>query len=211
MKTAALFLILTCLMVNSNAQKNIAGEYYLHGVMEVASGIKLNADSSFEFYFSYGALDRYGKGVWSLKDDSVILKSASIPGKDFKLANSVASTNKFSTIKIEDKNTDLYQMIYCLAKSGDKDSVMPFDETGTINLPFVADSIIFLSDLCSERFSAFQLDKSIMVYTFNIQPWILEVFFNETALHFTDDYLEGKHPLLDEKIYRFEKEKASDQ
>lgn len=207
MKTAALFFVYIFLMLNSNAQKNIAGEYYLHGVMEVASGIKLNADSSFEFYFSYGALDRYGKGAWSFKNDSVVLKSAPMPGKDFNLANSVASTEKFSTIKIEDANTDLYQMIYCLAKSPTQDSVIPFDGNGIINLPFAADSIIFLSDLCSERFSAFQLDKSPMVYTFNIQPWILEVFFNETAFHFTDDYLEGKHPLLDDKIYRFEKEK----
>jgi hypothetical protein len=39
---------------------NITGVYNLRGVMEMASGFKLNNDSSFEFYFSYGALDRYG-------------------------------------------------------------------------------------------------------------------------------------------------------
>jgi len=210
MKTAASFFVFTCLMLNLNAQKNISGEYYLQGVMETASGFKLNADSSFEFFFSYGALDRYGSGKWSINKDSIILNSKSSPGKDFKLAGSVVSNNKFSTIKIEEKNTDLYQMIYCLVKSPDQDSIIRFDGTGTIVLPFAADSIIFLSELCSERFSAFTLGKSPMIYTFNIQPWILEVFFNQTTFYFTDDYLEGKHPLLDDKIYRFEKEKASD-
>ncbi len=74
-------------------------------------------------------------------------------------------------------------------------------------MPFKADSIELLSDLCSERVSSFSLEKSPMIYAFNFQPWILEVFFNQAAYYFTDDYLEGKHPLLDEKIYRFEKEK----
>ena len=30
----------------------IAGQYYLEGVRETASGFKLNEDSSFEFFFS---------------------------------------------------------------------------------------------------------------------------------------------------------------
>ena len=43
--------IFICSILRANAQKNLAGEYYLQGVMEIASGFKLNADSSFEFYF----------------------------------------------------------------------------------------------------------------------------------------------------------------
>ena len=62
MKTATLFFVFTSLMLNLNAQKNITGEYYLQGVIETASGFKLNDDSTFEFFFSYGALDRYGSG-----------------------------------------------------------------------------------------------------------------------------------------------------
>lgn len=207
MKTAVcLVIIFICMLSDLKAQKNVTGEYYLHGVTEVASGFKLKADSTFEFYFSYGALDRYGSGKWSMKNDIIIFKSAPIPGKDFKLANSITSANNFSTIKLEDKNTDLYQLIYCKIVSGDKDSIIDFDGTGTIDLPFAADSIIFLSELCSERFSSFALSKSPMIYTFNIQPWILEVFFNQAAFHYANNYFEGRHPLLDEKTYRFERE-----
>jgi len=207
MKTAALFFVFTSLMLNLNAQKNITGEYYLQGVMETASGFKLNGDSTFEFFFSYGALDRYGSGKWSMNKDSIILNSKPSPGKDFKLANSITSTNKFSIIKIEDSNTDLYRFVYCRVKTATEDSIFSFENDGNLVLPFAADSIEFLSELCPERSSVFAIDKSPMIYTFNFQPWILEVFFNQTAFHFKDDYLEGKHPLLDDKVYRFEKEK----
>src|ERR1051325_4784902 len=58
------------------AQNNtMAGQYSLTGVMETASGIQLNKDSTFQFYFSYGALDRYGSGKWSVQKDNIILDS----------------------------------------------------------------------------------------------------------------------------------------
>ena len=43
-----------------NAKNSLAGEYYLKAVMETASGFNPHSDSTFEFFFSYGALDRYG-------------------------------------------------------------------------------------------------------------------------------------------------------
>jgi len=206
MKTT-LFFIYIFFMLNSHAQKNIAGEYYLQGVMEMASGFKLNADSTFEFFFSYGALDRYGSGKWSIDKDNIILNSKPYPGQDYKLVNAVASNNKSSTIKIENSNTNLYRFMYCRLKTANQDSVFNFDDDGTFVLPYAADSIEILSELCPERYSSFAIDKSPMVYTFNFQPWIIEVFFNQSTFHYTDDFLEGRHPLLDDKIYKFNKEK----
>ena len=198
--------IFICGMLNANAQ-NLAGEYYLQGVMETASGLKLNADSSFEFYFSYGALDRYGSGKWSINKDNIILNSKQYPGKDFKLVNTAAATNNVSLLKIENPNTNLYRMVYCRFKSAGADTIINFDEDGTLVFPFAVDSVQLLSELCSERSSTFAVTAKPSVYTFNFEPWILEVFFNNNALRYSDDYLEGRHPLLDDKIYRFNKEK----
>ena len=47
------------------------GEYYLSGVMETASGFKLNPDSTFQFFFSYGALDRSGSGTWKQEGNNI--------------------------------------------------------------------------------------------------------------------------------------------
>lgn len=199
-------LIFICSMLNVKAQKNLAGEYYLEGVMETASGLKLNADSSFEFYFSYGALDRYGSGKWSVNKNNVILNSKQYPGKDFKLVNTIASANNVSLLKIENSNTNLYRLVYCRFKSGGADTIINFNGDGTLVFPFAVDSVELLSELCSERFSTFAVNAKPSVYTFNFEPWILEVFFNNHALHYSDDYLEGRHLLLDDKVYRFNKQ-----
>ena len=51
----------------------LATEYQLDGVMETGSGLLLRADCSFEWYFSYGALDLGARGTWRQNDDAVEL------------------------------------------------------------------------------------------------------------------------------------------
>jgi hypothetical protein len=55
---------------------NIPGEYYLTDVHEMGCGIKLNEDFTFEFFFSYGALDRHAYGTWkSDENNSIVLNT----------------------------------------------------------------------------------------------------------------------------------------
>ncbi len=192
----------------SNAQMSIAGEYSLRGVMEVASGLRLNKDSTFQFYFSYGALDRYGSGKWSAHDNNVILSSKPYPGKDFKLVKSSSSKNNFITINIKDKNTNLYRLVFCRFKTPKGDSIINADEQGLMIIPNPVDSIELLCELCTERVSSFPVDiKKSDNYVFNFESWITEVFFKSFPLHYAGDHLEGKHPLLDDKQYSFYREK----
>jgi translation initiation factor IF-1 len=51
----------------------LAGEYSLGGVMETGSGLLLRNDGSFEWYFSYGALDLGARGTWTRTGDVVEL------------------------------------------------------------------------------------------------------------------------------------------
>src|SRR5438477_12312076 len=78
----SLFFLNNSIMAQTN---DLTGVYNLRGVMEMASGFKLNKDSSFEFYFSYGALDRYGSGKWSLINNKIVFNSKPYPGNDFKM------------------------------------------------------------------------------------------------------------------------------
>ena len=176
--------------------------------MEVTSGIQLNEDSTFQFYFSYGALDRFGSGKWSVQSDYIVLNSRPYPGKDFKLVKSFYSKNNFTTIKIEDKNTNLYRLVYCLVKRAGGDTIINADKNGIIIVDYPVDSIHLLCELCTERVSSFPVsDKKNNYYTFNFEPWITDVFFKSFPLHHSENYLEGKHPLLDNKEYKFYKEK----
>ena len=161
-----------------HAQKNIAGEYSLTGVMETSSGLQLNKDLTFNFYFSYGALDRYGSGKWHLQNSYIILDSRPYPGKDFKLTKMSSEKNKFITIIIDDKNKNLFSLVYCLVKKPGGDTVLNVDEKGIIIMKDAIDSIHLLSELCSERITSFPIDSQLYnSYTFEFEPWITEIFF----------------------------------
>ena len=54
----------------------LAGEYRLDGVMETGSGLLLREDGSFEWYFSYGALDLGARGRWVRSGEVVELAVA---------------------------------------------------------------------------------------------------------------------------------------
>ena len=191
------------------AQVNkIEGVYSLSGVMETASAIQLNRDSTFRFYFSYGALDRYGSGKWSLQKNSVILNSKPYPGKDFKIANRSFVKNNFTTIKIEDKNKNLYRLVYCRFKTPTGDTIINANEDGIIVVQNNINTIDLLCSLCIERKTSFVIDpQKYNSYTFNFEPWIMEVFFKSFTLRYVKDHLEGKHPLLDDKEYIFKRVK----
>lgn len=192
--------------MNAQSTKNIAGEYYLQGVMETASGFKLNADSTFEFFFSYGALDRFGAGKWSIQNDKIILNSKPYPGKDFKLVDSSKQGNNFTSVKIDENNKNLFSFVHCIAKTQDGDSLFDANHDGLIILPQEIDTIHLVSELCSERISSFALNKKEHNYfTFRFEPWIVEVFLKDFGLEFADDHLEGKHPLMGDKVFEYVK------
>jgi hypothetical protein len=200
----SLFIIST--PMDAQSSKNIAGEYYLHGVMETASGFKLNADSTFEFFFSYGALDRSGFGEWTLQNNTIILNSKPYPGKDFKLVNSDKKESSFTTVKIEESNTNLFSLVHCIAKTKDGDSLFDANSDGIISLPGGTDTIHLVSELCSERISSFAINRNEANYfIFHFEPWIVQVFFKDFLLEFVNGHLEGKHPLLGDKIFEYVK------
>ncbi|MEP7317434.1 MAG: hypothetical protein ABI921_01795, partial [Panacibacter sp.] len=143
-----------------------------------------------------------------LDNNTVILNSKAYPGKDFKLVSSSEDNNKFTTIKIEEKNPVFFSFIYCLVKTKQGDTLLHSDSHGYIKIPGRAtDTIHLLFELCPEKISTFALDVSkYNVFTFNFEPWIVEVFFKDFRIEFIEDHLEGKHPLLNDKVYRFTKE-----
>ena len=59
--------------VPSTRDAALAGEYHLDGVMETGSGLLLRPDGSFEWFFSYGALDLGAKGRWTRTGDGIDL------------------------------------------------------------------------------------------------------------------------------------------
>lgn len=184
------------------------GEYYLRGVMETASGFKLNADSTFEFFFSYGALDRYGSGRWKQVDGNIILNSRPQPPKDFALIKSQKVAGDYIQIRIVDSNEIILRYVDAIVKHDNSSIEESTNNEGVITIQKQSlDSIGLLFRLCPDRFSHFAVtDKTHNYFEFRFEPWIAEVFFKDLKLKVEDNNkLSGRHPLLTGESYSFVK------
>lgn len=187
--TKLLFTFFSFLATSINAQQkpktlqSMRGEYYLTGVMETACGFKLNADSTFQFYFSQGALDRYGTGKWSMKDGMLLLNTPHIPGKDFKLLKSTKTDSDSLTVKIIDSNSMLFNYMDCLVVTDKKEYPQSTDQDGIAVFPVKsADSILLQFRFCPEKISAFAIqDKTTNYFEFGIEKWLTD--FSLKTLH----------------------------
>lgn len=88
MRVAAVVL-LAMIAIAAPAQ-DMAGHYYLHGVMEVGSEMLLKPDGNFEWDLEYGAADYWAKGTWHRDGDAVVLHSTGKEGEPFRFLRSEA-------------------------------------------------------------------------------------------------------------------------
>jgi hypothetical protein len=193
--------------MSAQKKNELAGAYQLRGVMEMASGFMLNPDSTFQFYFSYGALDRSGEGTWTVKDNKIIFNSRTHHEKDFTLLSSKKTNDDALIIKITEPNTFFLSHVYCVLNPDKKRAEGLSDNQGIIRFPKqAADSISLAFEFCPERISVFTgNDPGHNYFEFRFEPWIMEVFFSDYSLSIDKEGLAGKHPLLTGEGYHFVK------
>ncbi len=187
---------------------SIAGEYYLQGAREMASGFLIKPEGMFQFFFTYGALDRYGSGRWELKGDQLILNSTARPSHDFALIESKSVPGDQVTVRIKDKNRNLLSYVFASLKNGIKDSWTPASHKGEIVFPKQEiTTISLLFEFCQERFSTFEVEnKTHNDFTFRFEPWLAEVFLHDFILQVGNNVLIGGHPLMEGIAFRYAKQ-----
>ncbi|GAB2572685.1 hypothetical protein GCM10027190_23370 [Spirosoma areae] len=179
------------------------------GVREVGSGIRLNADSTFEFFFAYGALDRMGRGTWKQQGNQVMLTSRPRPPKDFALVSSRTVPGTTITVRIADPNKQILRYVDCAVKNGTDIRRGMTNADGQAHFAKQpAEAISLRFELCPDRYSVFPItNKAHNDFEFRFEPWIAEVFFENAAYTLSDNSLEGPHPLLEPgKTYQFERQ-----
>lgn len=198
--------------MQAQTQPTITGVYQLRGVMEMASAILLKHDSSFEFYFSYGAIDRNGSGKWhwNEKDSTIVLNTpaADRHTSDYSLYSSRKEAGNLSTFRMADENPYLIRYTQFRIYT-DKDTIEGgTDEKGFFTMPQQpVKKIELLFELCPERFSTIEIkDNSHNYFEFRLEPWITEVYFNNVVLRPTEEGLTGGHPLLEGHEYEYRKQ-----
>jgi len=209
MKQLLLISLLFMAVEKISAQDSIPGDYYMDGVMETASGFQINADSTFQFFYSYGALDRYGKGTWRMVNDStIVFNSEKRPPLDFKLVKHEQRKDDFVTVEITDPNKNLLRYVAGGIKtdSGAEDIQTNSNGIAQIKRQRV-DSIALVFTICPDRYSIFPVtNKDDNYFLFQFEPWIATVFFENFTLTFKNNMLLGKHPLLEGDDFTYEKE-----
>jgi hypothetical protein len=89
-RRAAIFTSFIALASLVNAQSDAAkslptpaGDYYLQGVREVGSQIRLSANGKFEYFLSYGSEDQSVSGRWRKEGKFIVLEAAPLPEPSF--------------------------------------------------------------------------------------------------------------------------------
>ncbi len=200
-----LLLLLSNILI---AQENeLAGIYYLEEVMETASGIKLNKDSTFEFFFSQGAMDRTGKGKWTFQDDKIRLQSSGEPIQGFICTKSEKSKERKNVVVVKESNAMLLNFVYVQLSGGTAPEFLKLESDGSLELrKGTVTKIEFLFELCPEKIHSFTpLHDGDNYFEFTINPEIMDVYFDNLILKLSDGGIIGNHPLLKDKEYFYRK------
>ncbi|MBL7924261.1 MAG: hypothetical protein JNL88_08685 [Bacteroidia bacterium] len=207
----SIILLLTLRAATLNAQPacTLCGSYYLEGVMETASGFNVKADSSFEFFFSSGALDRYGSGRWEMlisekKDTLLAFTAHEDKGTALKMLKSERRLLRQSTLQVQHINQLLNSYFIFVGFEG-RDSAYSFcnPEGEAVLEGDSFDSLQVIFELCPDHRLSIYPEKANNYFEVDAEPWLFEIFFKRFYLLLRDETLLGKHPMLDGNfVYR---------
>ena len=185
---------------------NISGVYYLIGVMETASGIKLNPDSTFQFFFSQGALDRAGDGKWSIRNDEIVLHSDKA-NEGIKLVESWKAASDSSIVEFESENEMVLPYIHVSIKGKDRSDFRNLNENGKVGFDEVVGGAIYVFfELCPEKIhEIIPANKDDNHFKIAVLSEIFNVDFDNVKLKLIDGNLQGEHPLLTGSDFKYEK------
>ena len=105
----SIFYLLLFITIKAMPQLKMRGEY-IFSRQEMVAGFNFLPDGKFQFFYSYGAVDRSATGTFSIKGDTLKLKSDKEAGKDFTIADQSKQQNGYTLI-FDNSNKYLYSDI----------------------------------------------------------------------------------------------------
>ena len=159
------------------SQKHVQGEYYFRK-MEMASGFNFRADGKFEFFFSYGAVDRSATGTFSVEGDTLKLKSDKQPGKDFTVTSQSKQAKGYS-LKCNDANKYLLQNILCVFLADGQKQEAYTDSNGEVNIDLAHCDTIYVQHTLFPDIVTLVKDKTNdnNRFTLSLNPSLEQVSF----------------------------------
>lgn len=180
----------------------------MQGMREMASGFLLKPDHTFQFFFTYGALDRVGSGKWAVENNRLFLNSLAKPPNGYTLVKSGKKDHDFIHILLEGENHMAMRHTFVSLADGAEGSWKQMNQQGEVQFPNQeVGSISLLLEFCPERIATIPVaDKDHNEFIFRLGPSIIEVFFDNFSLLAGPDALSGGHPLLQGNEFRYSKQ-----
>lgn len=107
-----ILILLFVINTNTMAQTNVEGEYFFSR-QEMGAGFNFSSDGKFEFFYSYGAIDRNARGTFSVEGDILKLKSDKTAGNDFTITDQSKRPGGYKLV-FEHPNQFLISNILCV-------------------------------------------------------------------------------------------------
>jgi hypothetical protein len=205
-KTALVSLM--ALAVLTARGEDLAGQYILHGVMEVGSELLLKSDGSFEYVLAYGAADYWAKGTWRQEGNSVVLNSAGRKEAVFRFLRSEAGKPGKICIWVTGKDGHGVENIEVALQTVDRDFEATTTSDGAAVFPDVANAraVAFEVPVYSIKAGPFEIEPSDNEFYFEINgDAITEVLFKDEALAIDGKDLVMKH-WNEQQPMRYEKQ-----
>lgn len=159
------------------SQQKIQGEYYFRK-MEMASGFNFKPNGKFEFFFSYGAIDRSATGTFSVEGDTLKLKSDKEPGKDFTITGQSKEAKGYTLI-FKDANKYLVQNILCIFLADGKKEQAYTNDNGEIHIDLAHCDTIYVQHTLYPDIATLVKDKTNNNnrFTLSLNPSLEQVSF----------------------------------
>lgn len=126
----SLWMLVALLRTNASGQ-GLQGSYTFQQ-QELAAVFTFKPEGRFDFYYSYGAVERAARGTYKRSGDTVYLQSDKPAGKDFRV--SAKTKGKPCSIKVNNEPTGMAFAVMALYTSGTDTFSALSDESGLITL-----------------------------------------------------------------------------
>ncbi|MEO6546644.1 MAG: hypothetical protein ABIN94_01540 [Ferruginibacter sp.] len=169
------------------SQTKVQGEY-IFSQREMVAGFTFTEDGKFDFFFSYGAVDRTASGTFTIDKKMIKLQSEKIAGKDFNVISQSKSGTGYS-LKFEDPNPVFLDGIRCTFFIGGVTHEEFTDQSGIVNVPYPhCDSIFVLHTLFPDFSTLIKDNKNESNhFVLALNPSLAQVSFKGIDFTIDDD------------------------
>ncbi len=182
------YIFLFTIQLNLMAQDLLQGKYYYQR-QEMVAAFNFFPDGRFEFFYSYGAIDRTATGTFEVEGDSLKLKSDKEAGHDFSIDKQSKSGSGYR-INCHAPNPQLLRYMQCIAFVGTEKFVYEANQEGTILIDLPKCDKIYAKHSLFVDIPTLIKDENNKnnLFEITLQPSVQQLSFKGIDFHIDDEH-----------------------